>query len=126
MTRGARTFAARSLHDICQDASRADCGHCWAHTTGPCVTFGPGDRPLAVVSDTGAPGWHLARFARACRRGLISAADLAAVLQGFDVFAGHTVVFDADGGTDADVARYDAAVTATASAAGCSRMDGAR
>ena len=44
----------------------------------------------------GAEGYHLARFARAERRGLISAADFDAVLAtaGDDMFNGAAIVFD--------------------------------
>lgn len=54
----------RPLHLIAADALAATCGECWARPGQPC--------PVA--------GMHLARFARARRRGAISAADMAVVL----------------------------------------------
>ena len=74
----------RSLHVICEDARRATCGHCWAHPGVPCVTEG------------GARGYHVARFGRAFRRGLISGRALVAVLHCIGVFTGSTVVWDGD------------------------------
>jgi hypothetical protein len=58
--------AARPLADITADALLADCGWCWGGWGNPCTTEPPG-------------GMHLARYARACRRGLISDADMRAV-----------------------------------------------
>ena len=51
--------------------------------------------PCAVSSD-GTEGYHLARFARAARRGLISATDLGTVLAaaGDRMFNGAAIVFD--------------------------------
>ncbi len=43
-------------------------------------------------------GDHVARFGRAMRRGLISGADLIAVLQALDVFTNTTIVRDVPGG----------------------------
>jgi len=90
----------RSMQDICRSARVADCGHCWARSGQACLVPGPASGPPAPVvsTETGAGGYHLARFARARRRGLITAAEMAAVLQGYDVFAGHTVIWDADEG----------------------------
>ena len=45
-------------------------------------------------------GYHVARFGRALRRGLITGPDLIAVLQGLDAFTNATVVYDqAPGGS---------------------------
>ena len=57
----------RPLAEIAADALRANCGagDCWAE---------PG-RPCSCV-----PGVHLARYQRARRKGLLSAADMTAVL----------------------------------------------
>lgn len=76
---------ARSMHVICELARIANCGHCWARPQQPCA-----------AGRDGAEGYHLARFARAERRGLISAADFDAVLAaaGDDMFNGAAVVFD--------------------------------
>ena len=75
---------ARGLHAICELARLANCGECWAPPQVPCLR---GSR--------GTSGYHVARFARARRRGLISAADLTAVLDDVEVFANSTVVYDA-------------------------------
>ena len=55
----------RPLAAIADDALLADCGYgaCWAESGVPCNE----------------PGTHLARFGRAERKGLISAADMAVV-----------------------------------------------
>jgi len=80
----ARTVPARSVHVICELARLANCGHCWARPHQPCV---PGRH--------GAEGYHLARFARAARRGLLSAADMDVVLAAAgSVFTGATLVYD--------------------------------
>ena len=72
---------ARSLHSICMLARLANCGECWASPHDPCL---PGRTP----------GFHVARFARAYRRGLISGPDLAAALADAVAFTNSTVVFD--------------------------------
>ena len=77
-----RPPAARSLHDICEAARRGTCGpFCGALHGDECVvTSAPvsvpvtGDTPTQPVR-----GYHMARFARAQSRGLISAAEVAAV-----------------------------------------------
>ena len=63
------TAAPRTLAAITADALRANCGEgdCWARPGRPCSC---------------APAVHLARYQRARRRGLLSAADLTAVLAG--------------------------------------------
>ena len=68
---------ARSLAEIAADAMAANCGHCWAAPGEPCK----------------ADGMHLARFARARRRGLIDGPDMCVVLDAAgDVFEPRTVI----------------------------------
>lgn len=55
---------ARSLHETCEAARRVNCGYCWQRPGPPCT----------------ASGDHLARYQRAERRGLITRAELAAVV----------------------------------------------
>jgi hypothetical protein len=55
---------ARTLADITADALLATCGWCWARPGIPCS----------------GGGTHLARFQRAHRRGVLSAADMTALL----------------------------------------------
>lgn len=57
----------RPLADIIAVARLANCPHCWQRPGRPCTISGP-------------PGDHLARFARALRRGVLSEADMTAVL----------------------------------------------
>jgi hypothetical protein len=57
----------RSLHEICEDARRADCTVCPAPPGDECAS-----QPLA--------GYHVARFCRAFRQGLISGPDLISAL----------------------------------------------
>jgi hypothetical protein len=78
---GTATPEHRPLHLIAADVLAATCGHCWAHPGEPCD----------------AEGVHLARFARARRRGVISGPDMAAVLSiaapdPEDVFTPATVI----------------------------------
>jgi len=69
----------RSLHDVREQAAGVHCGHCWA---------APGE-------SCDAAGTHLARLARARRRGLISEAEMAAVLEAAgDVFTNAAIVRD--------------------------------
>jgi hypothetical protein len=82
----ADTTAARpqSLHVICELTRLAACGYCWADTpTQPCV-----------FSGTGPDGLHIARFAAARRRGLITEADFAAVIDAAGAFTNSTIVYD--------------------------------
>ena len=90
------TPAAHSLREVCEAARQATCGHCWA---------GPGDEcvftsvPVSVPVTPGTPvkparGYHVARFARAMRRGLITGPDLIAVLETVVCFTSATVVYD--------------------------------
>jgi hypothetical protein len=73
-----RAEAPRTLSDITADALDANCGHCWAEPGNPCDTPG---------------GTHLARYARARRRGLISGPDMSVALDAADdVFEPATVV----------------------------------
>lgn len=73
------TVSTRPLAEITADALLADCGWCWGGWGNPCDTDPPG-------------GMHLARLFRANRRGLVSDADLGAVLAGFEVFEPSAVV----------------------------------
>ena len=57
----------------------AYCPQCWQRPGHPCTVSGP-------------PGDHLGRWQRAERRGLISREDLAAVVAGLEVIAGHEIV----------------------------------
>jgi len=88
--------AVCSLHQICLDTSRATCGECWAPPGDECVyTKAPVSVP--VTKDTPVRpvrGYHVARFARAVRRGLVSASDFAAVLDIAIVFTPATVIYD--------------------------------
>jgi hypothetical protein len=86
-TTAARAPAARSLREICEAARQANCGECWQVPGAPCSQDPDGD--------------HVARFARAMRRGLISGAELIAVLQPLGTFTGSTLVY----GQPADGAR---------------------
>ena len=75
--------APRSLHSICDLACLANCGECWSPPQVPCLRASRGTR-----------GFHVARFARAYRRGLLTAADLTAVLDDAEVSGNSTVVYD--------------------------------
>ena len=96
LTTNAGPAAVRSLHQICVNTRRATCGECWA---------APGDECACTTAPVSVPvtkgtlvrpvrGYHVARFARAERRGLISAADFAAVLDIAIVFTSATVIYD--------------------------------
>jgi hypothetical protein len=76
--------AARSLHEVCEAARRVNCGECWQVPGKPCTSDPDGD--------------HVARFGRAMRRGLITGADLIAVLQALEAFTAATVVYDVPDG----------------------------
>ena len=76
------TPAARSLHEVCEDARLANCGECWQVPGKPCTPEGD----------------HVARFDRAMRRGLITGPDLIGVLQRLVVFTTATIVSDAPDG----------------------------
>ncbi len=68
--RTANQEAARVLHAItCQGARRAHCSYCRAPAGEPCVFTGAGPE-----------GYHLARFAAACRAGYLTALGFAVVI----------------------------------------------
>ena len=74
----------QTLHTICELTRAAACGHCWADAPGqPCV-----------FSGTGPDGLHIARFAAAVRRGLITALDFATVIETAGVFTNATIIYD--------------------------------
>jgi hypothetical protein len=74
----------RSLHAICELTWLAACGYCPADTLGqPCASSGAGP-----------DGFHIARFAAAYRRGLITAADFTAITQAAGAFGNATLVYD--------------------------------
>jgi hypothetical protein len=106
-TTHARQPAARSLHEICEAARRVDCGECGALRGEECVyTTGPASVPVTA----GTPmrpvrGYHVARLARAFRRGLIGGPDLVAVLQSTVVFTAATVIHDPADADDGSGAR---------------------
>jgi hypothetical protein len=79
------TGTPRSLHAICEDARRGQCGYCSAMPGEPCV-----------FSGTGPDGYHLARFAWAEATGLITATDFAAALETLAgrPFGNATVFYD--------------------------------
>jgi hypothetical protein len=96
LTTTAKSATVRSLHQICANTSRATCGECWAPPGDECVYT---TAPASVPVTKGTPvrpvrGYHVARFARAVRRGLISPADFAAVLDIAIVFTPATVIYD--------------------------------
>jgi hypothetical protein len=70
----------RTLHALIEQAARlVPCGLCWQCPGRAC---------------DGRDGFHLARFCRARRRGLITADEMASVLAGYEVFSGATIVRD--------------------------------
>ena len=72
----------RTLHAlIAQGAQLVPCGVCWQRPGRPCTVTGP-------------DGYHLARFERAHRRGLITRAELSGVLAGLVVIAERVIVLD--------------------------------
>jgi hypothetical protein len=74
----------QSLHVICELTRLAACDYCWADTpTQPCA-----------FSGTGPDGLHIGRFAAARRRGLITEADFAAVIETAGAFTSATIVYD--------------------------------
>jgi hypothetical protein len=74
--------APRSLHAICELTRLATCGYCGADRLHwPCVSADP-------------DGLHIARFAAALRRGLITEADFATVIEAAGVFTNATIVYD--------------------------------
>ena len=75
----------RPMAEIRELARLATCGQCWAY---------PGE-PCAVPPGSGPGSYHLARYDRACRRGLISGADMAAVLTSAGPLLSPAAVIDA-------------------------------
>jgi hypothetical protein len=103
-TTAARPPTARPLREICEGARSANCGYCWAlpgdeciYTTAPASVPVTNDTPMHPVH-----GYHVARFGRAFRRGLITGPELITVLQTVGAFTESTVVWDtaADAGRD--------------------------
>jgi hypothetical protein len=88
--------AAHSLHEVCEAARLVNCGQCWAIPGDECVyTSIPVSVPVTPCTPVQpARGYHVARFGRALRRGLITGLDLIAVLQSLDAFTNETVVYD--------------------------------
>jgi hypothetical protein len=79
----------RSPHAICELARPAACGCCAASgREWPCVQ-----------SAAGPDGFHLARFADARRRGLITAVDFAAITATISVITSAAVIYDDTFGT---------------------------
>lgn len=76
--------AARSLAETCEAVRHANCGQCWQVPGLPCTTHPVTDRD----------GYHVARFARAMRRGLISGAELVAALAVPRAFTNATVIYE--------------------------------
>ena len=87
---GAAPAVSRSLHAIFELVLVGSCPQCGA----------PGGQPCAFsAAGQGADGAHLARFAAARGRHLISELDMTVVLAATaPVFTGSTVVYDAFGG----------------------------
>jgi hypothetical protein len=74
----------QSLHVICELTRLAACDYCQAgNPTQSCVFTG-----------TGPDGLHVGRFAAARRRGLITEADFAAVVEAAGAFTSATIVYD--------------------------------
>lgn len=71
---------SRTLHALAELARAVNCGQCWQRPGRPCTVSGPGD--------------HLARYLRAERRGLITRAELAAVVASLDVIARSVIIRD--------------------------------
>ena len=91
-----RALAAHSLHEVCEAARRVNCGECWAIPGDECVYT---SAPVSVPVTPGTAvqpvrGYHVARFGRALRRGLVTGPELIAVLQGLDAFTNDTLVYD--------------------------------
>jgi len=63
----------RSLSEICELAALCPCPYCWADRGEHCGFTGTTSRPI--------DGWHLTRFGRARRKGLLGEEDLAAALE---------------------------------------------
>jgi hypothetical protein len=74
--------AARSLREILGAARMINCAQCWQAPGQPCAH-----------STAGSHGIHVARLARAFRRGLVSGPELITVLQAVVCFTLSTVVY---------------------------------
>jgi hypothetical protein len=74
--------SVRPLAEICDAAGQATCGECWQVPGVPCAP----------------DGVHVARLARAVRRGLITGAELVSVLGTLPAFTTSTLVRDREPG----------------------------
>lgn len=74
----------RPLAEVCAAARRAPCRQCNRLPGAPC----------AASTVTGAPGYHVARFARAMRQGLISGPELVAALAIPRRFSNATLIYE--------------------------------
>lgn len=74
----------RSLHILCIVVQLAECDVCCA--------AGPGNPCVRRAS--GADGMHVARFAAARRRGLITSEEFGSVIWALGAFTNSTVVYD--------------------------------
>ena len=88
--------AVRQLREICEAALAVNCGHCWALPGDECVFT---TVPVSVPVTSGTPlqrarGYHVARFSRAFRRGLVTGPELISVLQALPSFTDGTVIYD--------------------------------
>jgi hypothetical protein len=93
-------LTVRPLPEICEAARQANCGECWAFPGDECIYT---TVPVSVPVTPGTPvqpvrGYHVARFGRAARRGLLSGAGLVAILGTLDAFTTATVIYDAPDG----------------------------
>ena len=70
-----------ALREISEASLGANCGFCWSPPGHPCVTADP-------------DGTHVARYARAARKGLITSADLALILDALGVFTEASVLYE--------------------------------
>ena len=92
--------AARPLHEICEAARQANCGYCCAMPGEECAFT---TAPVSVSVTPGTPmrpvrGYHVARFGRAFRRGLVSAAEYITVTDAAGVFTNDTIIWGTPGG----------------------------
>jgi hypothetical protein len=81
----------RSLAEVIEAARGANCGECWAEPGAPCTVQPPLLADPDVPSQP-ADGIHVARIARAARRGLVSGAEVVAVLGALPRFSTATLV----------------------------------
>jgi hypothetical protein len=72
-------------HPAVERVRLCNCGQCWAPPGRPCTVSGPA-------------GDHLARYARARRKGLLTEAELAAVLDAAGAFSNATIIYATEGG----------------------------